>query len=458
MPSRLLIRNGFVVSLDPQVGTQPDCDVLIEDCVIRAVAPGLQADAEIIDATGTIVLPGFVDTHRHTWETSLRSMMPASTIPEYVTEVKGRLAAVYRPEDTYVGTLWGSLEALNAGITTLVDWAHGTNTPEHADASIAGLRASGIRAQFAYGPPASPDLGWADPHPEDARRVRSQYFSSDDDLLTYALALRGPGLCSPEMVAHDWSLARDLDARITVHIGVRWPGARIEGIHELHKAGLLGPDTTYVHLTEATDAELGLVADSGGAASVSPYVEMIMGHGRPPVMRLLKHGITPSLSIDVATVVPGDLFSQMRAALLQGRSSELSDDQDDAFTPTLTHEDVLRFATVAGAEGCGLTDKIGTLTPGKQADVVLLRADDINTFPIVDPIGTVVASADTSNIDTVLVGGQVRKRHGRLAGVDLAALREQVTRSRDHILTAGDSVPAWLRQVRDSAPQKGNSQ
>jgi 5-methylthioadenosine/S-adenosylhomocysteine deaminase len=449
--SRLLIQNGFVVSLDDQVGTLPGGDVLVEDGQIAAVGRGLDAgDAEIIDASGTIVLPGFVDTHRHTWQANLRGVLPACTLDQYMASVMFGFGAAYRPEDIYAGNVWGALEALNAGVTTVVDWSHCNNTPEHADAGIEALRASGIRGVYAYGAPSDPAYLMDNMalHPRDARRVRAQHFPSDDDLLTFALALRGPGLCLPEVVAHDWALAWDLDARITVHVGMRFPGLRIEAIQELSTAGLLGPDTTYVHLNTSTDAELKLIADSGGSASVAPYVEMVMGHGHPPIGRLLDHGITPSLSIDVATTAPGDMFTQMRTALAQDRASKFSDDDPSVpFAPALSHEDVLRFATTAGAAACGLEDKIGTLTPGKQADIILIRADDVNTFPVIDPIGTVVASADTSNVDTVLVAGQVRKRGGRLVGVDLPALRSQVQRSRDYVLTATDSAPAWLGQA-----------
>jgi cytosine/adenosine deaminase-related metal-dependent hydrolase len=445
--ARLLIQNGFVVSLDHQVGIQASSDVLVEDGVITAIGPRLpSADTEIIDASGTIVLPGFVDTHRHLWETNLRGVLPACSLSDYMGAIVGQYGCRYRPEDVLSGNTWGALEALNAGVTTVVDWSHISNTPEHADAAIQALRDTGIRAMYAYGTPS--DFAFlGDPtrtHPDDARRVRSEYFSSDG-LLTFALALRGPGLCEPEVVAQDWRFARELDARITVHLGMRWPGLQIEGIQDLHAAGLLGPDTTYVHVNTNTDAELALIADSGGSASISPYVEMIMGHGHPPVGRLLAQGVTPSLSVDVTTTVPGDMFTQMRTALAQERDAHFVDEPEAVFAPALTHEDVLRFGTIAGAAACGLDHKVGTLTPGKEADIVLLRADAVNTFPVVDPVATAVVSADTSNVDTVIVRGVVRKRHGELVGVDLPALRARVETSRDYLLRAADTVPAWLQ-------------
>lgn len=455
MTKRLLVRNGFVVSLDPVVGTRPAADVLVEDGVIAAIEHDLSGvDAEVIDATGTIVLPGFVDTHRHTWQTSARGVLPSCTLDQYLGAVVGTLGPAYRPQDVYIGNLFGSLEALNAGITTLLDWSHCNNTPEHADAGVQGLAEAGIRAVYAHGMPAGADY-WVDSvldHPDDARRVRSRYFSSDDGLLTFALALRGPGICRPEVVAHDWALARELGARISMHSGMRITGLHVQAIDVLNRAGLLGADTTYIHLNTNTDEELALIADSGGSASVAPYVEMVMGHGHPPVGRLLAQGVTPSLSVDVTTTVPGDMFTQMRTALAQGRINAFGENADVAFAPRLTHEDVLRFATVAGAAACGLDAKIGTLTPGKDADIVLIRADSVNTFPVVDPMATVVVSADTSNVDTVLVRGEIRKRHGQLVGIDLARLRAQVEKSRDTVLGAAGMLPGWMAGQAEPAP------
>jgi 5-methylthioadenosine/S-adenosylhomocysteine deaminase len=448
MAERVLIRDGFVVSMDPAVGDRPGTDVLVEDGRIAAIEHDLSAaDADVIDARGCLVLPGFVDTHRHMWETALRSSMPSCSLDEYLGTVIGAFGPAYQPDDIYVGNRLGALEALNAGITTIVDWSHCNNTPEHADEGIRALRDSGIRAQYAHGTPAGAEW-WFDStlgHPDDARRVREKHFSASDDLLTYALAVRGPGVSRPEVVAHDWALARELDARITVHVGMRITGVHATPILDLHHAGLLGPDTTYVHATTCTAEELQLIADSGGSASVAPYVELIMGHGRPPINELHQLGVAPSLSIDVATSVPGDMFTQMRTALAWARIQDFGDDVDVAFAPTVTHDDVLRFATVAGAEACGLGEKVGRLTPGLAADLVVLRADAVNTMPVVDPRATVVVSADTANVDTVLVNGVVRKRAGQLVDVDLPTLRGQVEHSRDRILAASGRRPDWMR-------------
>lgn len=436
MSQRLLISNGYVVPVDPQVGNRR-ADVLVENGKITAIGTGLPTgDAEVIDATGTVVIPGFVDTHRHTWQTAVRGLLPSCTLDEYIGVMIAKLGGIYRAEDVYVGNLIGSLEALNAGITTLVDWSHCNNTPEHADAAIRGLTEAGIRSMYAHGTPARLDYlaDASKPHPEDARRVREQYFSSSDGLLTFALALRGPGFGPAEVYEKDWQLARELDARITVHAGMRVTGLRTEPINDLQRSGLLGPDTTYVHVNELSEDEFKLVADSGGTVSIAPYVEMIMGHGHPPTSRSLAAGLAPALSVDVVSTVPGDMFTQMRTTLAQDRIQSFGDDPDVPFQATLTAEDVLQFATRNGAAACGLDHRTGTLTVGKDADIVLIRADSINTMPLVDPVSTVVTSADTSNVDTVIVGGEIRKRDGKLVGVDMARLRTLAENSRDWVI------------------------
>ncbi|MEU6698580.1 amidohydrolase family protein [Pseudonocardia sp. NPDC046786] len=437
MSTRTLITGGVVVPVDPQVESGTGVDVLIDGGRIAAVGRDLgHVDAERIDATGTVVIPGFVDTHRHTWETVLRGALPATTLDGYLGHLAGVVGPVVRPQDVYAGTLLGALEALDAGITTLLDWAHANNTPEHADAGVRALTEAGIRAVYAHGTPARGDwwLGSVHPHPADARRVRERYFASDDGLLTFALAVRGPGFTTPEVVAADWRLARDLAARISVHVGMRVTDMRTAAVAELDAAGLLGPDTTYIHANTTTDAELDRIAATGGTLSIAPYVEMLMGHGHPPIGRARDRGLAPSLSVDVATSVPGDMFTQMRTALAAGRIAGLGDDVDVPFAPDLTHTGVLEMATRHGAVASGLGDRTGTLTPGKAADVVLVRADAVNTVPLLDPVATVVTSAGTANVDTVLVGGTVRKRHGRLVGVDLARLRALAEDSRDAVL------------------------
>jgi 5-methylthioadenosine/S-adenosylhomocysteine deaminase len=448
-----LIRGGHVLTLDPALGDLPNADVLIDGDKIAAVGRGLTAGphANVIDARHRLVMPGFVDTHRHTWQTPVRGVLPSCTLDQYFAGMLDNIGVQYRAEDVYIANLMGALEALNAGITTLLDWSHVNNTPEHADAAISGLTEAGIRAVYAHGVPVGADW-WSYSsrnHPEDVRRIRKQYFHSDDQLLTLALAARAPGNTTPEVAEHDWRLARDLGIRISVHVGMRLTGVHVRHVLTLNQLGLMGADTTYIHCTDSTDEELDLIARTGGSASVAPFVEMLMGHGIPPTGRLVARGVRPSLSIDVVSSVPGDMFTQMRTALVQERILAFTETPDTAFAPTLTHRDVLEFATIDGARACALDHKIGTITPRKQADIVLIRTDQVNVAPVVDPVATVVICADTSNVDTVFVAGRIVKHNGQLVRVDLPRLLERLADARDHLLSNAGMIPHWMLSRRD---------
>jgi 5-methylthioadenosine/S-adenosylhomocysteine deaminase len=252
MAGKLLLRGGHVITMDPELGDLPGADVLIDGDTIAAVQPGIEADAEVLDVTGQIVIPGFVDTHRHTWEAAIRGCAPNATLDDYFVEVLDTFAPLYRAEDVYASNLAGSLECLNAGITTLVDWSHINNTPEHPDAAIRGLQETGIRAQYAYGS-ANTSLSdyWFESKlaipGDDVERVRNTYFPGDTGLLTMALATRGPGFCQDEVVRTEWETARRLGLPITVHVGMGRLAGRFGMIRLLNEMNLLGPDTTYIH-------------------------------------------------------------------------------------------------------------------------------------------------------------------------------------------------------------------
>ncbi|WP_329332410.1 amidohydrolase family protein [Streptomyces sp. NBC_00663] len=443
MTVRTLLRAGQVISMDPDIGDLPQGDVLIEDGRIAAVEPEISADAEVLDMRGHIVIPGFVDTHRHTWEASIRGIAPDATLDDYFTDILDTFAPLYTPEDVYAANLAGALECLNAGITTLVDWSHINNTPAHPDAAIQALTESGIRAQYAYG---SANTSLADYWFEskiaipgdDVRRIRTEYFASDAGLLTLALATRGPGFCVNDVVTAEWALARDLDIPITVHVAMGRLAGRYGMVKQLHDLGLLGPDTTYVHCCYLSEEEWRMVADSGGTVSVAPQVETQMGHGWPPVMKAIEHGLRPSLSIDVVTTVPGDMFTQIRAAFGAERA-RLNADCWQANMPVpdtmLTARRMLEIATRNGAHVAGLEDRTGSLTPGKRADIVAIDATALNVAPVHDAAAAVTLSADVSNVDTVIVDGVIRKRDGRLTA-DVARARRLVEESRDRLLAA----------------------
>jgi 5-methylthioadenosine/S-adenosylhomocysteine deaminase len=439
--SKTLLRGGHVLTMDAQLGDLQNADVLIEDDKISAVGPNIEADAEVIDVSDRIVIPGFVDTHRHTWEAAIRGCAPNSTLDDYFVEVLDTFAPLYRPEDVYASNLAGALECVNAGITTLVDWSHINNTPEHPDAGIRGLQEAGIRAQYAYG---SANLSLADywfeskiviPR-DDVQRVRETYFSSDQGLLTMALATRGTGFCVDDVVRGEWAMARDLGLPITVHVAMGRMAGRFGMVKALHDLGLLNQPTTFVHCCYFSEEEWQLVADSGNTVSIAPQVEVQMGHGWPPVLKALEHGLRPSLSIDVVTTVPGDMFTQMRAAFGAERARVNAvywEKNEPAPKTMLTARQMLEMATINGAHVAGLESRTGSLTPGKQADVVVLDGRAINMTPVIDPVAAVTLSADVSNVETVIIDGVVRKRDGKLLA-DEARARSLVEASRDHLV------------------------
>ncbi|MEV8427345.1 amidohydrolase family protein [Streptomyces sp. HUAS 31] len=449
MTNRTVLRGGHVLSMDPDIGDLPQGDVLIEDGRIAAVRPDISADAEVLDMTGRIVIPGFVDTHRHTWEASIRNVAPDATLDDYFVDILDTFAPLYTPEDVYAANLAGALECLNAGITTLVDWSHINNSPEHPDAAIRGLAESGIRAQYAYG---SANTSLADYWFEskiaipgdDVRRIRGKYFASDDGLLTMALATRGPGFCLNDVVTAEWALARELDIPITVHVAMGRLAGRFGMVKQLNDLGLLGADTTYIHCCYLSEEEWRMVADSGGTVSIAPQVELQMGHGWPPVMTAVEYGLRPSLSTDVVTTVPGDMFTQMRAAFGAERA-RVNADCWKANMPVpdtmLTARQMLEFATLNGAHVAGVEDRTGSLTPGKRADVVAVDATALNVAPVHDAAAAVTLSADVSNVDTVIVDGVIHKRDGRLVA-DVDRARRLVQESRDRLLAAKEAKSA----------------
>jgi cytosine/adenosine deaminase-related metal-dependent hydrolase len=341
------------------------------------------------------------------WQGALRSILPDGLLSDYTRDITGTARRVMRPEDARIGNLVSALGALNAGVTTVLDWSHIGNTPAHADACIDALRESGIRAVYAYAG-----------SPAELRRLRTQVFGSPDQLLTLASATGADPAA--------WAAARDVGAAISLHAG-----GTLDSV-----AAVLGPDVTYIHCTTFTAEAWKRVADSGGHVSIAAPIEMEMGHGIPPIQEAIDHGIRPSLSVDVETQMPSEFFTQLRSVFTLQRMQALARQRaGDASAPRLlTVKEVVEFGTIAGARANRLDSKVGTLTPGKEADVILLRADAINVLPANNAYGAVVLGMDTSNVDTVIIRGAVRKRGGQLTGVDLPRIRREAEASRAFIL------------------------
>lgn len=448
---RMLIRDATILSMDPRVGDLRRGSLLIDGSRIAAVAPGLAADgADAIEAEGMIALPGFVDSHRHTWQSLLRATAADWTLAQYFSGIRGVMGARYTPDDMHIANLLGALEALDAGITTLYDWSHNNNSPDHADEAVRGLRDSGIRAVYGYGnandewmPVSRKQTNFAD-----VERVRRTQLAGDDGLMTMAFAARGPQFTNLDITEDEFRRARALGLRLTVHVGDGLWGMN-EPIVQLASRGLLGADVTYVHCNTLSDADLRLIGDSGGTASLSPEVELQMGHGFPATLKLLEVGVRPSLSIDIVTSIGGDMFGAMRA-LLTGTRAVVNGEalrQGRIVDPLpLTTREVLEFATLQGARACGLEGRTGSLTPGKQADIVLVDTNSLNLIPMNNAYAAIVESAHAGNVDTVIVAGTVRKRGGKLQGMDLRALRAKVDAARDALFERA-GVPAdgsWL--------------
>lgn len=436
---RILIKGGTVVSMDSDIGDFERADVLIVGGSIATIAPSIDVeDALIVPGAGRIVLPGLIDTHRHTWQSALRHRLGDEDFEGYGCAMLRGLGPLYSPEDVYIGNLLGALAALDAGTTTLLDWSHALNTPDHADAAIEALRDAGIRGLFAQGWSRSDGQNWTRnstlAHNPDLIRVRRDVLSDDDALVTHYLAGRGPEMTTVDVVKQDFELARELGLRTSMHVGVRDFGPRFRAVEVMAQAGVLGPDLTLIHLCASSAHEMRLMADHGVSASIGPQAEMMVdGCGIPAVGRLLAAGIRPSLSGDTETVGTGDLFTQMRLALAAERlltANRLLPDE----VPSVKVRDMLEFATIVGAEACGIERRTGSLTPGKRADVIMVRATDLNLAPVTDPVGALVLAAHPGNVETVIVDGRIRKSGGILLDVDLDAVRSRASRSRDRLL------------------------
>ena len=434
----ILIKGGCVLTLDRAVGDFEQADVLIEGGKISAVRPNIAAPAaEVIDAARMIVMPGFVDTHRHMWQGILRNVLPDGSLDDYIAVVQKTFGAKYTPDDVYAGDYFSALGAIDSGVTCVLDWSHIHNTPEHTDAAIKALGDSGVRAVFAYGNAQTVDGRWweakGSKFPDDIARLRKQYFSSDDQLLTLYLAAPSG---TPEAILPTFKAARDVGARISIHVGVGERG-RAGLLEKLNAASALKSDTTYIHCCTLNDTEWKLIRDTGGTISIAGYVETLMGHGNPPTQKAIDTGIRPSLSVDVETSVPNDFFAQMRTIFSLQKNEvwarRLAGDKNPP--KFLTVREVLEFATVEGARANGLERKVGTLTPGKDADLILLRTDRLNVMPMNNAVGAVVTSMGPQNVDTVLIAGKVMKRNGQLVGVDFDRLTRLGNEARDRLYT-----------------------
>jgi cytosine/adenosine deaminase-related metal-dependent hydrolase len=424
---RTLIRGATVITMDAQ-GDLPSADVLVTADRITEIAPRLYADdAQVVDASGYIVIPGLINAHMHTWQTALRGVAGNWTLLEYFRKMHSGCAALFTPEDLRIATLVGSLNQLNCGTTTLADWCHNNPTPAHTDAAIDGLLASGIRAAFFHGTPKpDPQPGqrpfWEVPHPR-AEIERLLKAHHGKPLLGVHAAILGPHYSTLDVAMHDFRMARELGLIASMHQGggaARTPG----GWEKLEAAGLLGDNINIVHGHALADAQLHRFCEVGMSFSVAPETEMSEGHGFPITGRLRRLGREPALGVDIESALGGEMLTQARVALAMQRSLDnaayAKEHETIPPTSTVSTRDALGWLTVEGARMLKQSHRIGSLAAGKQADLVMISAGDLNMQPVHDPVSTVVMQASLANIDSVMVAGRWKKRGGRLVDVDIA--------------------------------------
>ena len=461
--TKTLIKGASIVSMDSEIGDIPKGDILIVDDIIADIGPDLDisdADVEIIDATGMIASPGFIDTHRHVWQTQLKGVAGDWSLFDYTCLMRTMYCICYGPEDALIANFVGASEAINAGITSMVDHSHLQMSEDHSDALVQGIKNSGIRGIFCYGVYRNPKYRPGDEvkpseiireisgpledwHRKNALRVRETHFPSNDGLLKFGIASSEFCVFSEtQPIIDELKWSRNLDpARISIHIGM--------GINEelriiplLANADLLGDDLLFVHGAHLTDSDLALLNRYGGGTSTTPETELQMGMGYPVLERVVESGSMPSLGIDIVSNFAGDMFAQMRLMLQTMRFRNF--ESEGAGIPTTSRyaaRNMLEFATLGGAKVMGIDKEVGSLTKGKKADIILTRTNSINMSPVADPVAALVFYANVNDIDSVWINGVARKRNGVLTYLDWKATEQKLQQSRDHIFEQYSKIP-----------------
>ncbi|MBT2390854.1 amidohydrolase family protein [Streptomyces sp. ISL-1] len=435
---RILFTGATIVTMDPDLGVLHSADLLVEGETITAIGSDLNRDgAVVVDATGAILTPGFVDTHRHAWQTQLRRIMPdVDDLGAYVMSTLAGYATVYRPHDMYVGTKLSALTAIDSGITTMLDFSHNSRTPEHSDAALQALVDTGIRGVHAS---MGPHFGnWDKQWPGDLSRLKETYFADGDQLLTLRLAALATDEIAGPALAYGTELARTAEELgIGVSVDAVFGASSSQAILGWAKDGILGADLTLIHATGLTSEAWKAIGESGTTIALAPTSDAQIGleTAIPAIDEALAVGVRPGLSIDVEVALVSDMFTQMRALHAIQRMRAVNAVYGTEQQPTrITTHDVLDFATLQGARTNGLQNVTGSLTPGKKADILVIQAEDLNNMPLNDAVGTVVLGSDARNISAVLINGQPRKWNGRVLDVDLPALRDEVHASREYVL------------------------
>ena len=448
----VVLRGGTVLALDDAKQVLADTDVLVVDDRIAEVGPGLDVPegTEEVDASGGLVMPGMIDTHRHMWQTAMRGYGADWTLTQYFVWYYLESGKHFRPEDVGAGNRLAALEALDAGVTTCVDWSHGLQTVDHADAALDALESVPGRWVLAYGNLQQQPSEWsASPEFRDfvERRLR------DNDQVGFQMAFDVTGDPSfPERGAFE--AARELGAPVTTHAGV-WGATNDDGIRLAYENGFMTPENIYVHSATLSEDSYQRIAATGGSISVSTESEQSAGQGYPPTWAIRAHGIPVSLSMDTSVWWSGDLFTAMRTTLGADRSREHL--EAHARGDTVTHSalraaHVVEWATRGGARALGRDADLGSVEVGKKADLVLLKNEKSPvSFPILNPYGHVAFQAQRGDVHTVLVDGRIVKRDGALVDVDLAAVRRDVDSTIEY-LRGAIGEEAWEKGMNPDVP------
>jgi len=457
MGGKYIIKNATVVSVDNSIGIVPNCDVLIEDEFIKAVGPNIQhsSDHIIIDATDAIVSPGFIDTHRHTWQTQLRTICTDFVLADYLLTLRHVYGSCYSPHDAYLGNYCGALESIDNGITCLIDHSHIMNSPEHADAAVKGLKDAKIRGTFCYGFYPNPawegskmDKDREEKTPnwrlEDAKRVRQTHFPSNrpEELLRFGVAPAEAEVVPFDQLVHEIEVARSLNAAvITAHVALGKYDWGHFTTRKLNQRGLLGPDLLWSHANSLSDDELQAVEKHGVGLSSTPDIELQMGGGHPIAFKAKEFGCSPGLGIDICSNCPADMFQQMRLLIQVQRCADQAKVSGPPLKMSRKCAEVLEMATMGGAKSVGLDKVIGSVTPGKRADLLMTKCDTTRLVPVHDPVGALVLYTNGSDIDTVFINGELVKSQGKLTNVDWPKVRAELRKSVPSIMERSKKAP-----------------
>jgi 5-methylthioadenosine/S-adenosylhomocysteine deaminase len=451
----IVLRRGTVLTMNDAHDVLHDADVLVDGDRIAAIGPAVEAPegAFEIDASDGIVMPGMVDTHRHMWQTALRGYGADWTLAQYFVFFYLEWGKIFRPQDVYAGNLLSAIESLDAGVTTTVDWSHGLQTVDHADAAVDALQAVPGRFVLAYGNLQQGPWEWSTS--ADFRSFVERRFGSRDDMLGFQMAFDVTGDPTfPEQEA--FKVARELGVPVTTHAGV-WGATNDDGIRLMHEHGFMTPESIYVHAATLTEDSYHRIAATGGSVSVSTESEQSAGQGYPPTWRLRRHDIPVSLSMDTSVWWSGDLFCAMRATLGADRSREHLEAHAKQETVTNHHlraEQVVEWATRGGSRALGMDSLIGSLEEGKKADVVLVKNEASPVmFPILHPYGHVAFQAQRADVHTVVVNGRAVKHEGRLVGVDLARARRAIEETVE-FATSTLGEDAWKNGMHPEIPER----